>query len=140
MREEKIFKAHYPLTDGRDIYDMTRREKEKLAEWVYYFILDHKAIVGHEMLKVSKKYKGEERFRHTHASLHIDYSKYNDTPRLSQKIKKGQVLNLDEEDIAFINGVLYFHRYKRTMFYKLFHKYDFPIDENNKMFWWSEGY
>lgn len=108
----KLFKKHYPIRSTSIFYEMKKRECDILTRWVKNLECD---ILCWNIGSKKRAAKAGVNFC---KQIKLAYSKsINDLYLL---LKNKQFAKLDEEDLEFVNNVLYRHKYKPFISYFLF--------------------
>lgn len=97
MFNSSFFKKHYPIQSQTELYEMSEKDRRKLSNW----------ICGMEADVQNWNYR--EAVRGSRRRIVINYC--GDIKHLSQKIEAMNAAEISDEDLSFVNEVLYRHKY-----------------------------
>lgn len=97
MFNSNLYKKHYPIQSPSDLYEMSGKDRKKLAEWIYDIETDVRDWNYRSALHGSIR------------GIEINYC--GNTKQLSQRIRAVNVAEISEADLGFVNEVLYRHKY-----------------------------
>lgn len=97
MFNSNLYKKHYPIQSPSDLYEMSEKDRKKLAEWIYDIETDVRDWNYRSALHGSIR------------GIEINYC--GNTKQLSQKIRAVNVAEIREADLGFVNEVLYRNKY-----------------------------
>lgn len=97
MFNSNLYKKHYPIQSPSDLYEMSEKDRRKLSNW----------ICGMEADVQNWNYR--EAVRGSRRRIVINYC--GDIKHLSQKIEAMNAAEISDEDLSFVNEVLYRHKY-----------------------------
>lgn len=104
MLYSKIYKSHYPLKTGLDIQLMNEKERLTISKWVNGIEIDIKCHNYNEIKRAIKC--GADYAK----QINIIYS--GDIKDVAKRIREKRYCGeFDENDIDFINQVIYGHKY-----------------------------
>lgn len=120
MLHSKLFKKYYPIKDISDLFHMPQKDRETLAKWLRMIQADVNAnnYISTRNAEKCGSYKCTQ--------IYFLYDK--DILLLAEKICKisNTYSEIDEQDIDFVNDVIYRHKYNW-----LISCYCFPIRNKN---------
>ena len=96
MFNSNLYKKHYPIQSSPDLYEMSEKDRKKLAEWIYDIETDVQDWNYREAVRGSRR------------RIAINYC--GDIKQLSQKIGAMNAAEISDEDLRFVNEVLYRHK------------------------------
>lgn len=97
MFNSSFFKKHYPIQSQTELYEMSEKDRRKLSNWIYVIEAD------------VQNWNYREAVRGSRRRIAINYC--GDIKQLSQKIGTMNAAEISDEDLRFINEVLYRHKY-----------------------------
>ena len=97
MFNSSFFKKHYPIQSQTELYEMSEKDRRKLSIWIYVIEAD------------VQNWNYREAARGSRRRIVINYC--GDIKHLSQKIEAMNAAEISDEDLSFVNEVLYRHKY-----------------------------
>ena len=119
MFYSNIYKKYFPILKNEDLNNLTEKELDSLYKWI--------CTIDNEIYNLNHSNLLEAVKKGTYRMYVVEYDYERDKDFLLKNLMKKNFKAINDEDLSFINNVIYRHKY--NFFLSM---YQFPILDGRK--------